>query len=92
MEKRTLYAAVFVVLLGLGAWAALRSPDKGEHRGPAPRPFRAIKSADIVRLEVTSQKNEKTTLEKKDGAWRVTAPSDWPADAQAVKSLTDAID
>ena len=92
MEKRTLYAAVFVVLLGLGAYAAMRAPGKGEHTGPAPRAFAAIKASELTRIEITTQKDEKTTLEKKGDAWRVTAPSDWPADPQATKALTDAIE
>src|SRR6185503_2001236 len=43
-------------------------------------------------LELTTEKQEKTTLDKKDGAWRVTSPHDWPADQAGVKSLLDGLE
>ena len=70
----------------------MRAPEKGERVGPPPRPVAAFKSADITHLEVTSEKQEKTTLDKKDGAWRVNSPHDWPADQAGVKSLLDGLE
>jgi Domain of unknown function (DUF4340) len=92
MEKRTLAAVVVFLLLGIGGYAAMRAPQKGERRGPPPRPFASIKAADITGLETTNQKGEKTTLARKDGTWRITSPGDWAADASAVKTLTEGIE
>jgi hypothetical protein len=91
MEKRTLYALIAVIALGAGAFAVMRSPQKGERQGPAPRPVPEIKAADVARLELTNGKQEKTVLEKKGDEWRITAPADWKADQNAVKQLTDAL-
>lgn len=92
MEKRNLIAIVALGLLGLGAYAVLKAPEKGQRIGPAPRPFPVIKAASIGTVELTSEKQEKTVLTKKDGKWRVTSPKDWPADQAAVKSLTDGLE
>lgn len=92
MEKRTLYAVVVAVLLGIGAYAVLGSHDKGERTGPKPRPVPVIKAAELTKLEITTQKDENITLEKKGTSWRITAPIDSPADGQAMKALTEGID
>ncbi len=92
MEKRTLYALVVFVAVGLGAFWVLRAPEKGERSGPRPRPIDVIKSADVQTLEVTTEKQEHVTLTKSGSAWRVTAPKDWPADSSGVKSLLDGLE
>jgi hypothetical protein len=92
MEKRTLYALVAFFVLGLGAFLVMRQPDKGDRVGPKPRPVAAFKAADIQTLEVTSEKQEKVTLEKAGTTWRIKQPQDWAADGAAVKSLTDALE
>ena len=92
MEKRTLFAIVLVALIGLGSFALLGTHEKGERVGPPPRPVAALKAADVTKLEVTTQKEESTTLEKKDGVWRITAPVDALADAMAVKTVTEALE
>jgi hypothetical protein len=92
MEKRTLFAVVALVVLGLGAWLTLRAPEKGQRSGPPPRPVAAIKAADVAHLELTNEKQEKTVLDKKGDAWRITAPADQPADQSAVKTLLDGLE
>jgi hypothetical protein len=92
MEKRTLYALVALVLMGAGAFAVLRAPEKGQRQGPRPRPIAEIKAADVVALELTNEKQEKTTLEKTGDAWRVKTPAEWPADGAGVKSLVEGIE
>jgi hypothetical protein len=74
MEKRTLYALVAFFVLGLGAFLVMRQPDKGDRVGPKPRPVAAFKAADIQTLEVTSEKQEKVTLEKAGTTWRIKQP------------------
>lgn len=93
MEKRTLYALIAVIALGGIAFAVLRSPEKGQRQGPPPRPMAEIKAADVARLELTNDKNEKTVLEKTGASeWRVKEPGDWKADQQGVKQVLDGLE
>lgn len=91
MEKRTWFALIAVIALGAGAFAVMRSPEKGQRSGPPPRPIAEIKAADVASLEVSNDKQEKTVLDKSGGEWRVKQPGDWKADANAVKALVDAL-
>ena len=91
MEKRTLYALIAVIALGGVAFAVLRSPEKGERKGPPPRPIPALKATDIAKLELTNDKNEKTELEKTGDEWRIKSPGDWKADQQSVKQVLDGL-
>ncbi len=92
MEKRTLYAVVFAVVAAIVAYATIGSHDKGERKGPKPRPIPVLKAADVTKLEITTQKDENITLAKKGTSWRITSPIDSPADAQAAKALTDGLE
>jgi Domain of unknown function (DUF4340) len=92
MEKRTLFALLAVVALGAIAFAMLRGPEKGQRSGPAPRPVAVVKAADVLTLELTNDKNEKTTLSRQSGQWRVTAPGDWKADQQGIKQVLDGLE
>ena len=93
MEKRTLYALLAVVALGVIAFAVMRAPEKGQRKGPPPRPVAEIKAADIGKLELTNDKNEKTVLEKTGASeWRVKSPGDWKADQQGVKQVLDGLE
>jgi hypothetical protein len=95
MEKKTLYALIAVVVLGAGAFAVMRAPEKGQRVGPPPRPIPAFKAADVAAIDLVTEKQEKISLGKApapDGSWRVKAPGDWPADAAAVKSLLDGLE
>lgn len=93
MEKRTLYALLAVLAFGGIAFAVLRSPEKGQRQGAPPRPIAEIKAADVSRLELTNDKQEKTTLERVSATeWRVKAPGDWKADQQGVKQLLDGLE
>jgi len=38
-------------------------------------------------LEITAEKQEKTVLAKSNDKWRITSPTDWPADQAAVIAL-----
>jgi Domain of unknown function (DUF4340) len=93
MEKRTLYALLAVVALGAIAFAVMRSPEKGQRKGPPPRPIAEIKAANVAKLELTNEKQEKTTLEKTGASeWRVKSPGDWKADQQGVKQVLDGLE
>jgi hypothetical protein len=92
MEKKTLLSLIAVVLLGAVAFAVMRSPEKGQRKGPPARPIAAFKSADVTALEVTSEKQEKVSLAKKDGKWQITAPKEWAADGAGIKSLLEGLE
>ena len=69
------------------ALAARRASARGRRRGRSP----AIKAADVAKLELTNDKNEKTVLEKSGAEWRVKSPGDWKADQQSVKQVVDGL-
>jgi hypothetical protein len=93
MEKRTIVAAVVALFLAGAAFMLMRQPEKGQRRGPAPRPVDVVKAADVTALEVWNDKQEHTVLEKdKTGQWQVTQPSQWKADQNAVKTLLDGLE
>jgi hypothetical protein len=94
MEKRTLVALVAVLALVAIAFAVLRSPEKGQRKGPAPRPVAVIKATDVAKLELTNDKNEKTVLERNGagGVWRVKEPGDYKADQQGIKQVLDGLE
>src|SRR3954468_11480453 len=92
MEKRTLYALVAFLALGLGAFFVMRAPEKGDRSGPKPRPVPTIKAAEIEGLDVTSDKQDSVSLAKDGTSWRIKAPKDWPADSAGVKSLVEALE
>src|SRR5690349_4193467 len=92
MERKTLYALVALIVLGAGAYAVLRAPEKGQRVGPPPRPIAQVKGVDLGHLELTNDKGEKTVLDNQGGRWMITAPKNWPADQAAVKTLTDGIE
>ena len=92
MEKRTLYALLAVLAVGALVLVVQRSPEKGQRKGPPPRPVPELKVDQIARLELTNEKQEHTTLEKASATeWRVKQPGDWKADQSAIKQLLDAI-
>src|SRR5262249_2743553 len=93
MEKRTLYALLGLVALGGIALAVMRSPEKGQRKGPPPRPVAELKATDIGKLELTNDKNEKTALERTGASeWRIKSPGDWKADQQGVKQVLDGLE
>ena len=93
MEKKTLLALVAAVVLGAGAFFALRAPERGQRKeGAQARPIAALKAADITQLELTNEKQEKTTLTKKPEGWRITSIGDQAADQGGVKTVVDALE
>ncbi len=92
MEKRTLVSIIAALVLGTLAYAVMRAPEKGEGRQKRPRPAPTFKAAEITKLEITTQKDERTTLEKRGDRWMITSPGEWPADPAMVKGLTDGLE
>jgi hypothetical protein len=92
MERKTLYALIAALVLGIGAYSVLHAPEKGQRKGPPPRPIPELKVASFGTLEITSDKQEKTTMANVGGRWMITQPHDWAADQGAVKVLTDGLE
>jgi hypothetical protein len=90
MNQKTLLSLVAFAALGLGAFFAMRAPEKGEQVGPRqpPKGVVTLKDAQIDELEITNAK-VKTSLKKEDGHWMVTAPVHYLADAEGVKSALE---
>jgi hypothetical protein len=84
MNRKTLISLVVFVGLGVGAFLALRSPEKGERRGPksGPSGIAKINKDQVDELEVTNA-GKKTALKKEGDKWWVTAPVRYPADFDA---------
>src|SRR4051812_5714684 len=93
MEKRTLLALVALVALGGAAFAGLRTPEKGQRKGPPPRPIAEIKASDLGKLELWNDKQQHTVLEKTGASeWRVKEPGDWKADQAGIKQILDGLE
>ncbi len=92
MEKKTIYATLALLIAGGLAVAVLRSPEKGEIKGPRPRPIAAFTAKDVTALEIISEKQQKVTLEKTGDKWMLKTPLEWPADQQNVKSLVEGLE
>ncbi len=93
MEKKTLVALVAAVLLGVGAFFALRAPERGQRKtGAQSRPIAAIKAAEITQLELINEKQEKTALTKKPEGWRITSIGEQAADQGGIKTVVDALE
>jgi hypothetical protein len=81
-----------VVFAGAAAFFVMRAPEKGQRKGPPPRPIAALKATDVTGLEVWSDKQQHAVLEKSGNDWRVKDPGDWKADQSAVKMVTDGLE
>src|SRR5262249_47018326 len=84
MNRKTLISLVVFLGLGLGAFLALRAPEKGERRGPkvGPAGIAKIEKDQVDELEITNA-GKKTTMKKEGDKWWVTAPVRYPADYDA---------
>lgn len=92
MEKKTLLAVVALLGLGVAAALSLTKPQKGQRTGAAPRPVAALKAADVTELEITSDKQTKTTLKKVADVWKLDGPEARNADPSQTKNLVDGLE
>lgn len=77
-------AVVFVVLLGLTAWAVSRRNSQPTSSGDIPEI--KLDKAAISTLEITRPGDERVVLSKVDDAWRLLEPVDAAADQNNVES------
>ena len=95
MKIRGLLVALgLLVVLAGGIWYSSRT-DKGKDsadKASATPNVLTLKEADIARIEVARREGETTVLEKdSSGAWKITAPTAYPVDKDAVTSLLGAV-
>ena len=77
-------AVVFVVLLGLTAWAVSSRNSQPTSSGDIPK--MKLDKAAISTLEITRPGDERVVLSKVDDAWRLLEPVDAAADQNNVES------
>ena len=82
--------ALFVVLAALGAYIYFVTWKKGpdDTGKKQEKVFASLQSDKIDSVKITSDKGEKTTLGKTDGAWQITEPVAAKADESAVTGIT----
>jgi len=91
MNKKTLIAGGAFAFLGAVSLGVLRTPEKGQRVGEAPRPLAKIGAADFDTLEIT--KDGKATTIKRNGAdFSVTAPLQYAADKDSAKEAFEAVE
>ncbi len=92
MEKKTLLAVVALLGLGVAAALTLTKPQKGQRTGAAPRPVQAFKAAEVTEVEISSDKQTKTTLKKVADVWKLDGPEARNADPSQTKNLVDGLE
>src|SRR5262249_2676352 len=92
MNSKTLISLAAFVVLGIGAFIALRRPEVGERTGDKPRPFPKIAAGDVDTVEVTRNSAVTTVIKKEGGKYKVTSPVAYAADENFAKSAFEAIE
>ncbi|HMX39411.1 MAG TPA: hypothetical protein PK971_07840 [Saprospiraceae bacterium] len=88
--KNTWLLAVLFLVLGGGAWYALRSKSAQNNTLTSPDMEFAVKNTgDIGKIFLADRKGRTATLELKDGVWMYNGT--WPARATAVETLLETI-
>ena len=92
MDKKTLYALV-ALAVAVGAAIYVKSqPQKGEVRGPRPRPIAAVKAGDVKEIEISQNAGKDKVVLKLDGKWRITAPAQHDADQSLAKTALEQLE
>jgi hypothetical protein len=90
MNRKTLLTLGVFAVIAILAIVVQRQPEKGERTGAGQRPIPVINAGDVDTLDVT--KDGKTATIKKEGdKYTVTAPVNYPADANAAKEAFDGL-
>lgn len=93
MQRKTLIALGALVVIAFLAFLTLRSPDKGERRGPKPRPVAAFKAADVKELELSSNNGrDRVSLRREGDRWKITAPGTWDAEQSLIKAALEQLE
>ncbi|RIK99997.1 MAG: hypothetical protein DCC71_19515 [Proteobacteria bacterium] len=93
MNPRTT-GILFLVALLLGGvvwWSNQREVEKKEAEDQAKRLFGELKAEDVEWIELRTSDGQDARLERRDGAWRVAKPVDFPADPSTADGLASAL-
>lgn len=90
--RTTLVLLAVAVLLGAGIWLSnRREAEQHEAEERTRRLFGALEAAQVEWVALTASGGEAVRLERRDGAWRVVEPVDFPADPANADSLASAL-
>src|SRR5262245_37125196 len=93
MQQKTIIALAALAVVALASYLTLRAPDKGERIGPRPRPVPAFKATAVKELELTSNGGKDAVKLKHDNnSWMITAPGQWRADQNLVKTAVEQLE
>jgi hypothetical protein len=85
---------LFVVALLLGGlvwWSNRHQEARKEAEDHAKKLFGEMKAEDVQWIALRTSDGKDARLERKDGAWRVVAPVDFPADATTADGIASAL-
>lgn len=80
--------ALFVVLVGLGAYIYFVTWRQPAETAKQEKVFASVQADKIDSVTVKAASGETTNVEKKGGAWRITAPIDAKADEAELSGIT----
>lgn len=84
--------ALFVVLVGLGAYIYFVTSKKSQDAGPKnEKVFAAVEADKVEELKVKSASGDVTSLKKISDKWQVTAPMSVPASEAEIIGITSAL-
>lgn len=90
--RNTLLLLVVAALLGAGIWLSnRREVEQQEAEEQAKRLFGALEAAAVEWVALTTEDGRAARLARRDGAWRVVEPVDFPADPANADALADAL-
>lgn len=90
--RTTLILLAVAALLGAGLWLSnRREADQLEAEEQSKRLFGELEAGDVEWFALTTQDGQEARLERRDGAWYVAAPVDFPADPVAADAIAGAL-
>src|SRR5690606_6555700 len=90
--RTTLILLGVAVLLGAGIWLSnRREVEKAEAEERAKRLYAGIETGDVQWFALATSDGQEARIERRDGAWRLTRPVDFPADPTAADAIAGAL-
>lgn len=90
--RTTLILLAVAALLGAGIWVSnRREAEQAEAEEQAKRLYGALEAGDVEWFALTTSDDQEARIERRDGAWRVAQPVDFPADPTAADAIAGAL-
>lgn len=90
--RNTLILLVVAALLGAGIWLSnRRETQEQEAEEQAKRLFGELEAGEVEWVALTTEDGREARLVRRDGAWRVAEPVDFPADPTAADGIAGAL-